>query len=109
MPQHLAVPHRLKSASARVGALAVALNAGEIKRLAREQRLVAAANLLEPLEDSVEMACRFSKRRSTREPHDFLTMWVLCGVSNFLCLLVGFHLPFLDHMVEPGSCVDNLN
>ncbi|MGB4067293.1 MAG: response regulator [Nitrospira sp.] len=50
--------HQLKSASAQVGALAAAHHSGEIERLAREEQLDVATNLLEPLEQSVEMACR---------------------------------------------------
>jgi HPt (histidine-containing phosphotransfer) domain-containing protein len=50
--------HQLKSASAQVGARAAAHHSGEIERLAREEQLDVAINLLEPLEQSVEMACR---------------------------------------------------
>ena len=50
--------HQLKSTSAQVGALAAAHHSGEIERLAREEQLDVAINLLEPLEQSVEMACR---------------------------------------------------
>ncbi|MDH4086763.1 MAG: Hpt domain-containing protein [Nitrospira sp.] len=50
--------YQLKSASAQVGALAAAHHSGEIERLAREEQLDVATNLLEPLEQSVEMACR---------------------------------------------------
>ncbi|MFZ3012104.1 MAG: Hpt domain-containing protein [Nitrospira sp.] len=50
--------HQLKSASAQVGALAAAHHSGEIERRAREEQLDVATNLLEPLEQSVEMACR---------------------------------------------------
>ncbi len=50
--------HQLKSASAQVGALAAAHHSGEIERLAREEQLDVATNLLEPLEQSVETACR---------------------------------------------------
>ena len=53
--------HQLKSASAQVGALAAAHHAGEIERLARDQRLDLATDLLNPLEQSVETACRFFK------------------------------------------------
>jgi len=49
--------HQLKSSSAHVGALAAAFHAGEIERLTREQRLDAAAHPLDPLEQSVELAC----------------------------------------------------
>jgi hypothetical protein len=41
-----------------VGALAAAHHSGEIERLTREGQLDVATNLLEPLEQSVEMACR---------------------------------------------------
>ena len=50
--------HQLKSTSAQVGALAAAHHSGEIERLTREGQLDVATNLLEPLEQSVEMACR---------------------------------------------------
>ena len=58
-----AAAHQLKSASAQVGALAVSFYSGEIERLAREQRLDAAANLLEPLEQSAEIACRIFDKK----------------------------------------------
>ncbi|MDH5498552.1 MAG: hypothetical protein OEY12_14035, partial [Nitrospira sp.] len=54
---------QLKSVSAQVGALAAAFHAGEIERLTLEQRLDDAANLLEPLEESVEMACQFFEEK----------------------------------------------
>ena len=50
--------HQLKSASAQVGALAAAHYSGEIERLARDQQLDVATDLLNPLEQSVKMACR---------------------------------------------------
>jgi HPt (histidine-containing phosphotransfer) domain-containing protein len=50
--------HQLKSASAQVGALAAAHHSGAIERLARDQQLDVATDLLNPLEQSVEMACR---------------------------------------------------
>jgi len=50
--------HQLKSTSAQVGALAASVQAGEIERYAREQHLDAVANLLDPLTESVESACR---------------------------------------------------
>ncbi|MDH4152581.1 MAG: response regulator [Nitrospira sp.] len=50
--------HQLKSTSAQVGALAASVRAGEIERYAREQQLDAAANLLDPLKESVESACK---------------------------------------------------
>ena len=50
--------HQLKSTSAQVGALAASFQAGEIERLARQQQLDAAANLLDPLKESVELACK---------------------------------------------------
>lgn len=54
--------HQLKSASAQVGALAAAHHSGEIERLARDQRLDVATDLINPLEQSVETACRFFKK-----------------------------------------------
>jgi CheY-like chemotaxis protein/HPt (histidine-containing phosphotransfer) domain-containing protein len=54
--------HQLKSASAQVGALAAAHHSGEIERLAREEQLDVATNLLEPFEQGVEMACRIFER-----------------------------------------------
>jgi two-component system, sensor histidine kinase and response regulator len=50
--------HQLKSASAQVGALAAAHHSGEIERLAREGQLDVATDLLNPLEQSVKMACK---------------------------------------------------
>lgn len=50
--------HQLTSASAQVGALAASFQAGEIERLARQQQLDAVANLLAPLDESVELACK---------------------------------------------------
>ena len=50
--------HQLKSTSAQVGALAASFQAGEIERLARQQQLDAAADLLGPLDESVELACK---------------------------------------------------
>ncbi len=50
--------HQLKSASAQVGAFAAAHHSGAIERLARAQQLDGATDLLDPLEQSVEMACR---------------------------------------------------
>ncbi|MBH0199077.1 MAG: response regulator [Nitrospira sp.] len=50
--------HQLKSSSAQVGALAASFHAAEIERLAQEQRLDAAANLLHPLEESIQLTCR---------------------------------------------------
>ena len=50
--------HQLKSSSAQVGALAASVQAGEIERLARQQQLDAAADLLGPLNESVELACK---------------------------------------------------
>lgn len=50
--------HQLKSASAQVGALAAAHHSGEIERLARDQQLDVATDLLNPLEQSLEMACK---------------------------------------------------
>jgi len=55
--------HQLKSASAQVGALAATLHAGEIERLAHTQQLNSAVNLLEPLKESVEMACRIFEEK----------------------------------------------
>ena len=55
--------HQLKSSSAHVGALAAAFHAGEIERLMREQGLDAAAHLLDPLEQSVELACRIFEEK----------------------------------------------
>ncbi|MBS0167634.1 response regulator [Nitrospira sp. CMX1] len=50
--------HQLKSTSAQVGALATSFQAGEIERLARQQQLDSAAHLLNPLIESVELACK---------------------------------------------------
>ncbi|MBX3324285.1 MAG: response regulator [Nitrospira sp.] len=50
--------HQLKSTSAQVGALAASFQAGKIERLARQQQLDSAANLLNPLIESVELACK---------------------------------------------------
>ena len=55
--------HQLKSASAQVGALAAGFQAGEIERLARAQQRDAAANLLDSLEESVELACKIFEDR----------------------------------------------
>lgn len=50
--------HQLKSTSAQVGALAASFQAGEIERYARTQQLDSAANLLDPLKESVELASK---------------------------------------------------
>jgi CheY-like chemotaxis protein/HPt (histidine-containing phosphotransfer) domain-containing protein len=55
--------HQLKSASAQVGALAAGFQAGEIERLAQAQQLDAAAHLLEPLKESVELACKIFEEK----------------------------------------------
>ncbi|MBS0151173.1 MAG: response regulator [Nitrospira sp.] len=55
--------HQLKSTSAQVGALAASFQAGEIERLARQQQLDAAANLLDPLKESVELACKIFRTK----------------------------------------------
>ncbi len=55
--------HQLKSASAQVGALAATLHSTEIERLARDQRLDAASNLVDSLEESVELACRIFEEK----------------------------------------------
>ncbi|MBH0203915.1 MAG: response regulator [Nitrospira sp.] len=54
--------HQLKSASAQVGAFAAAHHSGAIERLAREQQLNLAPDLLEPLEQSVDKACIIFER-----------------------------------------------
>jgi len=58
-PALKAAAHQLKSSSALVGAQAASIHAGHIERLAGERQMDAAANLLEPLEASVELACKF--------------------------------------------------
>ncbi len=58
-----AVAHQLKSASAHVGALAAAFHAGEIERLARANQLATAADLLTPLEESINLACRIFEEK----------------------------------------------
>ena len=58
--------HQLKTSSAQVGALASSFQAGEIERLACQQRLDEAANLLAPLEESFELACRWFEDRIRR-------------------------------------------
>ena len=50
--------HQLKSSSAQVGALAASVQAGEIERYARTQQLDSAANLLDPLKESVELVSK---------------------------------------------------
>ena len=58
-PALKALAHQLKSSSALVGAQAASIHAGHIERLAGEGQMDAAANLLDPLEASVELACKF--------------------------------------------------
>lgn len=55
--------HQLKSTSAQVGAQAASFQAGEIERLARQQQLDAAADLLGPLDESVELACKIFRTK----------------------------------------------
>lgn len=55
--------HQLKSTSAQVGAQAASFQAGEIERLARQQQLGAAADLLGPLDESVELACKIFRTK----------------------------------------------
>ncbi|OYT21971.1 MAG: hybrid sensor histidine kinase/response regulator [Nitrospira sp. UW-LDO-01] len=55
--------HQLKSTSAQVGAQAASFQAGEIERLARQRQLGAAADLLGPLDESVELACKIFRTK----------------------------------------------
>lgn len=58
-----AASHQLKSSSALVGAQAASVHAEQIERLAVGQQLDAAANLLDPLTESVESACKSFEAR----------------------------------------------
>jgi signal transduction histidine kinase/response regulator RpfG family c-di-GMP phosphodiesterase len=54
--------HRLHAASTQVGALATAFHSGELERLAHAKQLESAANLLEPLEESLAMVSTIFER-----------------------------------------------
>lgn len=58
-----AAAHQLKSASAQVGAVAASFHAGEIEQLLRQQQQDAVASLIDPLDESVDLACKMFEDR----------------------------------------------